>query len=69
MSNNVKNANDVMQEKAERVLDGVAYWASFYLCNPHRFVKDYLNINLKLFQKTMLLKKCRDYLFHFFFIL
>lgn len=54
MAGNVKSANDVMQEKAERVLDGVAYWASFYLCNPHRFVKDYLNINLKLFQKILL---------------
>lgn len=54
MVNTVKNANDVIQEKAERVLEGVAYWASFYLHNPHRFVKEYLNINLKLFQKILL---------------
>lgn len=54
MANNVKSANDVMQEKAERVLDGVAYWGAFYRKNPHRFCQDYLNINLKLFQKILL---------------
>ena len=28
--------------------------AAFYRCNPQRFVKDYLNINLKLFQKILI---------------
>lgn len=54
MASNIKTANDVVQEKADRVLEGVAYWGSFYRYNPQRFVKDYLNINLKLFQKILL---------------
>lgn len=35
-------------------MNGVALWAGFYRYNPHRFVADYLNIKLKLFQKILL---------------
>ena len=55
-----KNANrkmsekEVANEKSERIMNGVAAWAGFYRENPHRFVKDYLNVNLKLFQKILL---------------
>ncbi len=35
-------------------MNGVAYWAAFYRKNPQRFVKDYLNITLKLFQKILI---------------
>lgn len=35
-------------------MQGVAAWASFYRANPQRFVKDYLNVNLKLFQKILI---------------
>lgn len=45
-----KNTND----KAERRLRGVAKWAAYYRENPQRFVKDYLNITLKLFQKFLI---------------
>lgn len=41
-------------EKSKRIMEGIAIWASFYRCNPQRFVKDYLNVNLKLFQKILL---------------
>lgn len=34
----------------EKVLEGVAVWASYYRSNPHRFVQDYFHITLKLFQ-------------------
>lgn len=40
--------------KDARILQGVALWCSFYRANPHRFAKDYLNIDLKLFQKMLL---------------
>lgn len=40
--------------KSERLMEGVGIWASFYRANPHRFVKDYLGINLKLFQQILL---------------
>ena len=49
-----KTITEVAQEKAERLMNGVAYWGSFYRSNPQRFVKDYLNINLKLFQKILI---------------
>jgi len=39
---------EVANEKAERLMNGVAYWAAFYRKNPQRFCKDYLNITLKL---------------------
>ena len=37
----MKKTADALLSKAERVLNGVARWASFYRANPHRFAKDY----------------------------
>lgn len=48
------SAKEVAQEKANRVMEGVAYWGSFYRSNPQRFAKDYLNLNLRVFQKILL---------------
>lgn len=49
-----KTTKQVVQEKSEKVMNGVAYWAAFYRKNPQRFCKDYLNVNLKLFQKILI---------------
>lgn len=49
-----KSLQEVYHEKSERVLEGVAYWASFYRKNPQRFVLEYLNVKLKLFQKILI---------------
>ena len=49
-----KTVQDVYQEKSEKLMNGVAYWAAFYRKNPQRFVVDYLNIQLKLFQKILI---------------
>lgn len=50
-----KSEKQIATEKSNRILEGVAYWGSFYRCNPHRFAKDYLNIiSLKPFQKILL---------------
>ena len=35
-------------------MDGINRWTAFYRANPQRFVKDYLNINLKVFQKILI---------------
>lgn len=51
---NKKSEMEIANEKSERIMNGIAAWCSFYRSNPHRFVKDYLNINLKLFQKILL---------------
>ncbi len=40
--------------RQEAVMTGAAYWCGFYRCNPHRFVHDYLHVNLKPFQKILL---------------
>ena len=53
-SNRKMSEKEVANEKSERIMNGVAAWAGFYRENPHRFVKDYLNVNLKLFQKILL---------------
>lgn len=45
---------EVANEKAERIMNCVAYRGTFYRKNPQRFCKDYLNIHLKLFQKILL---------------
>lgn len=42
------------KSRSERILDGVAVWASFYRANPNRFVADYLHIELRLFQKIVI---------------
>lgn len=52
--NNVRSIKAVYQEKTERLMEGIAYWASFYRKNPQRFAKEYLNVNLKLFQKILI---------------
>ena len=51
---NKKTVQDVYKEKSERLMDGIGYWAAYYRKNPQRLVKDYLNINLKLFQKILI---------------
>ena len=51
---NKKSEKQLANEKSERIMSGIAYWCGFYRENPHRFVKDYLNINLRLFQKILI---------------
>lgn len=54
MGEKKKTLQDLYQEKSTRLMEGVAYWGSFYRSNPQRFVKDYLNISLKVFQKILI---------------
>lgn len=49
-----KSEKQIANEKSERILNGIAFWTAFYRCNPHRFVKEYLNVKLKLFQIILL---------------
>ncbi len=49
-----KTLQEVVQDKASKLMEGVAYWGAFYRENPQRFVKDYLNVTLKLFQKILI---------------
>ena len=45
---------EIKQDKANRIMQGVNIWAAFYRANPHRFARDYLNLNLKKFQQIIL---------------
>lgn len=49
-----KGVNRRKSTKSDRLLEGAAIWGSFYRANPQRFVKDYLGIELKLFQQILL---------------
>lgn len=44
-----------MTFREESLLDSVDLWCSFYRANPHRFAKDYMNLNLRLFQMILLM--------------
>jgi len=46
--------------KVERVMEGVAQYCAYYRANPHRFVKDYLHIDLRLFQKIVIIMMMRS---------
>lgn len=52
-------------DRTERVLEGVARWASYYRANPQRFAKEYLHIDLYLFQKILLvmMNVCTSFVF------
>ena len=54
MAKNVNIPKTEINDKSERVMNGINVWCSFYRANPHRFVKDYLNIHLRLFQQIIL---------------
>lgn len=41
-------------ERQENMLKYVGIWAAYYRANPHRWVKDFLHISLKLFQIILL---------------
>ena len=41
--------------RREQIMQGAANYAAYYRHNPHRFVHDYLHIELKLFQKILVI--------------
>lgn len=45
---------EIANDKVNRIMEGIRVWGSFYRANPHRFCKDYLNIDLKIFQKILI---------------
>lgn len=40
--------------KYQNVLNGAALWGAYYRANPDKFVKEYLHLNLRIFQKILL---------------
>lgn len=50
----------------KHTLEAVEKWAAYYRWNPHRFAKDILRLDLKLFQKLLLV--AMNWAFSFIFI-
>lgn len=44
---------DIMS-KSEKLMNGIGVWTSYYRLFPHIFVKEYLGINLKVFQQILI---------------
>ena len=44
----------IKEERNKKLLQRINVYASFYRENPHRFAKDFLNINLRPFQQILL---------------
>ena len=51
--------------ETDKLMRGVAAWCAFYRENPARFVRDYLHVNLKLFQKILITMMLRSTVFLF----
>lgn len=41
--------------RIDKITAGAAQWCAYYRENPHRFAKDYLHLNLHLFQKILII--------------
>jgi len=61
-SRNFNKSSDNLT-KSEKLMNGIGTWTSFYRANPHRFVKDYLGIDLKLFQMILIFMMNHSYYF------
>ena len=49
-----KTDKEIKQTKNEKIMNTVAWRTAYYRENPQRFVKDFLNINLKFFAPSTL---------------
>ena len=48
------NKNMEIATKSEKLMNGVGLWTSYYRLFPHLFVRDYLGVDLKVFQMILL---------------
>ena len=49
-----KTVREIEHDKAQKIMDTVAWRCAYYRANPHRYVSEVLGIHLKLFQKIIL---------------
>lgn len=49
-----KREHSPNQSKDERFRDGIKIWVGFYRSNIHRFAKDYMGLDLFIFQQILL---------------
>ena len=41
--------------REERIMEGAAIWGAYYRLHPDKFAEEYLHIDLKLFQRIVLI--------------
>nr|DAO66507.1 MAG TPA: Terminase large subunit [Caudoviricetes sp.] len=51
---NKKTDKEIAKDKAQRIMETVAFRAGYYRWNPQRLVSEYFGITLKLFQKILI---------------
>ncbi len=49
-----KTVREIAQDKEQKIMETVAWRASYYRANPQRYVEEVLGIHLKLFQKILI---------------
>ena len=56
---------ELQEIREAKKMNAVARMTAFYRANPHRFAKDYLNINLRLFQKILIymMMHCTNFMY------
>ena len=55
----------IAENKTAQIIEGVDVWTGYYRANPHRFAKDFLSVDLKLFQKILLFQMNQSDAFYF----
>ncbi len=65
MSEKKLTDKEVANTKSEKIMNAVAWHCGMYRKNPQRFAKEYLNLNLKLFQQILLflMVRCTGFCF------
>ena len=54
MAERKKSVREIEQDKAQKLMNTIAWRAAYYRANPHRYVSEVLGIELRLFQKIIL---------------
>ena len=54
MAKSNKTDKQIHQDKTERMMNTIAERCAYYRANPQRFCEEFLNIQLKLFQKIII---------------
>lgn len=54
ISNKKLTQRQLKEIRERNKMNAIARMTAFYRANPHRFAKDYLNIDLRLFQKILI---------------
>ena len=49
-----KTVKEIEQDKAQKLMNTVAWYCAYYRANPQRYVSEVLGIHLKIFQKIIL---------------